>query len=475
MEISNGVKNLKFPKIQTLGTLAIFLTMLGFLGFLLFYRLGNHPLIDWDEAIYAQVAKESFKNHNQLELTYFSNAWFEKPPVMIWLTETGYKIFGQNEFGARFWVAFFALLTILLTALFIKELSGSFLAVLLGIGSYLIFYQYLQHSYFLNFDIPAAFFILFALYGYFKTYKDSRYFYLLAFALGMGIMVKSAIGLIVLPIIFLDLLWQKKSLVFKRQINKHFWKGCLLFLAITVPWHLFQTLANGKKFWDNYLFFHVFGRYLTTLENHSGPFFYYLPLFFQNKLLALLCAISLLYFAIKLIFARRSQNNYFLPLIAVLVIFLFFSLAKTKRYEYITIIYPFLAIIIGISLSQILKLTKLKIISFLGALIFLAIFIGLGWQQNQFKLLKWEGEQIYLDNKAIAEFVKNQKAGTKVYQNPVALLSGPSLNYYLGYQLQNLPSNLKLPGDFILNPQYRIFHANKKNIYKFNGFLYIDQ
>jgi 4-amino-4-deoxy-L-arabinose transferase-like glycosyltransferase len=29
-------------------------------------------------------------------------AWFEKPALMYWLAALGFKLFGLNEFGARF-------------------------------------------------------------------------------------------------------------------------------------------------------------------------------------------------------------------------------------------------------------------------------------------------------------------------------------------------------------------------------------
>src|SRR5271163_1537264 len=99
-------------------------------AFATFYHLGKRPLIDYDESIYAQVARESLQNGNQLGFTWLGNTalhrsemWFEKPPLMIWLTEISYLAFGVNEFAARFWTAIFAVLTLPLAFLFTRKLS----------------------------------------------------------------------------------------------------------------------------------------------------------------------------------------------------------------------------------------------------------------------------------------------------------------------------------------------------------------
>src|SRR4030095_9882256 len=40
--------------------------------------------------------------------------WFEKPPLIYWLSSGGYALFGENEFGARFGVAVIAIFGVLL-------------------------------------------------------------------------------------------------------------------------------------------------------------------------------------------------------------------------------------------------------------------------------------------------------------------------------------------------------------------------
>ena len=55
---------------------------------------------DWDEAIYAQIAKEMV--HTGSDHPHWGyKLWFEKPPLLMWITAILYKIFGINELWSR--------------------------------------------------------------------------------------------------------------------------------------------------------------------------------------------------------------------------------------------------------------------------------------------------------------------------------------------------------------------------------------
>ncbi|MEO1447748.1 MAG: glycosyltransferase family 39 protein, partial [Cyanobacteria bacterium J06635_11] len=76
--------------------------MLGLIAFtMLFWRLGAESLNDWDEAIYAQVAKEIVNSGDWLTLHWGYEVWFHKPPLFMWVTATFFKLFEVNEFWAR--------------------------------------------------------------------------------------------------------------------------------------------------------------------------------------------------------------------------------------------------------------------------------------------------------------------------------------------------------------------------------------
>jgi 4-amino-4-deoxy-L-arabinose transferase-like glycosyltransferase len=64
--------------------------------------LGDIGLIGPDEPRYAAIAREMLASGDYITPRLYGVPWFEKPPLMYWLAALGYKLFGINEFGARF-------------------------------------------------------------------------------------------------------------------------------------------------------------------------------------------------------------------------------------------------------------------------------------------------------------------------------------------------------------------------------------
>src|SRR5918993_5233926 len=65
------------------------------------WRLDARSLEDWDEAIYAQIAKEMLSSGDWLTLHWGYEPFFEKPPFLMWSTATLFSLFGVSELTAR--------------------------------------------------------------------------------------------------------------------------------------------------------------------------------------------------------------------------------------------------------------------------------------------------------------------------------------------------------------------------------------
>ena len=63
-----------------------------------FFQLGSPRLDSWDEAIYAQVAKEMVSSGDWITPHWNQQEFFQKPPLLIWLTALLFKVFGISEF-----------------------------------------------------------------------------------------------------------------------------------------------------------------------------------------------------------------------------------------------------------------------------------------------------------------------------------------------------------------------------------------
>jgi 4-amino-4-deoxy-L-arabinose transferase-like glycosyltransferase len=72
-------------------------------GMLLFFPfLGAVPLFDWDEVNFAEIAREMMVTKDYLNVQIDYTPFWEKPPLFIWMQVVSMKLFGVNEFAARF-------------------------------------------------------------------------------------------------------------------------------------------------------------------------------------------------------------------------------------------------------------------------------------------------------------------------------------------------------------------------------------
>ena len=395
-----------------------------------FYHLGNRPLIDYDESIYAQVAREALQNHSQLDLTWLGYIaqhkppqFFDKPPLIIWLVETSQLVFGVNEFSARLWTAIFAILTLPLVFLFTQKLSQSFAAAILSVAAFFAAFQFDDFAGVLQLDIPVGFFVLLALYSFWQARENDRYHLLFWAAMGLGVMTKSVIGLLPLPIV---LIFSVPAADFKWLKSKNFMLGGLLFLAIILPWHILQQIHYGKAFWDQYLTYHLLKRYAVTLDSNGGSAHFYADIFFRQGILFGCLMLSLAHFIAR---SFKSKPHFF-PTVALLLIFLFFSAAATKLPPYILVVYPYAAIMIGMTLAALAgsleNFWKNSGNIFIAAVIF--VFVVASLEHKQIRLAQENDPQLVAD-KAVGEFLKTHNLDQHVYYYSVNWQK-PAIIYY---------------------------------------------
>ena len=75
-----------------------------FAGCLLFHVAATWslPLIDRDEPRFAEAARE-MRERADFIVPYFNNQFrFDKPPLTYWFQVASYRVFGENDFAARF-------------------------------------------------------------------------------------------------------------------------------------------------------------------------------------------------------------------------------------------------------------------------------------------------------------------------------------------------------------------------------------
>lgn len=324
--------------------------LLGILAVLvIFYGLGNVNLRDWDEAIYAQVSKEMILNNNYLTLHWNYKPWFEKPPLLMWITALFFQCFGVSEFWARAASAFSGvglIFIVYLVGKLIYNRNVGFIASLILLFSY----EFLNRARMGTTDTLLCFLFFVAIYGYLRlTTKDQKWWYLIWMSFALAFMLKSWAAIIMLPIfafaIFLD------NHVYDTLHSKHFWLGILFTCLLVLPWHIIMIAKYGQEFIDDYFFYHAVMRTIKVLEMHHGG-----PLYYVNELQKLFSPwIYLVPFAIALSIKENieGQSRSRILLILIMIVIGFYSvIVKTKLWWYIHPLYPAFAILIAALLVQ---------------------------------------------------------------------------------------------------------------------------
>ena len=315
--------------------------------FLSFVKLGNMALTDPDETFYAESAKEMLDSGQWSTPLIFGEPQFEKPPLYYWLIMASYKMFGVNEFAARFPSAVLAIFGVLGIFFLGRILFSSFCGFISGIV-FATCVEGLVLSRGCVTDMTLTVFILlcftFFLIG---QARQKTIFYLMAAAMAaLAVLTKGPIGLFITGAVIL------LYLIFSRQLGelKKIPIGqCLaIFLVVALPWYIVVTRIHGARFISEFFGFQNVTRFLHP-EHTSGisPFFY-IPVVIGGLFpwsLFLPSGAWLMYKNRK--FSSKIKASNLFLLVWFLLVFVFFSTSKTKLVTYIFPLFPVLAVVVG--------------------------------------------------------------------------------------------------------------------------------
>lgn len=337
-------------------------SLLAIVLFISFFRLGSVTLFDVDEAVFSEATKEMLENGDWITPTYNGENRYDKPVLFYWLMAASYKLFGINEFGARFPSALSGSLLCLAVFFFVIRLYGekrAFYAVLsLALSLYFLVYSHAAVT-----DMALTFFIALSLFSFYLSlvhWKNTDR-YLLGFYLfsALAFLTKGLVGILFpfgIAMVYLLVTEGPKGL--KRAFSA---KGIILFLLISAPWYIAQLAINGQDFFEQFFVKHHFKRYTGVISGHKGPIYYYIP----ALIIGLLPWIAFLPAGIRNafggsnepevtseakrigpFFSRYSSPDFF-ALLWFAFMFVFFSFSTTKLPNYILPAIPAASILIA--------------------------------------------------------------------------------------------------------------------------------
>ncbi len=308
---------------------------------LFFTALNKASLWDMDEPHNAECSREMLERHDFIVPTFNYELRGDKPVLIYWFMELAYKIFGVNEFSARFFSPIFGIGTILLVYLFGCQVfdfkTGHWAAlILITILLFNVSVRIATPDAMLIFFINLAIFSFYL--GYFK--KQPLYFYLFYVAMALAVLSKGPMGIVLpLGVVFFFILLKRDIGILKEMRLK---QGIIIFFLLAIPWYVLVSIKTNGEFFSEFVMKHNIYRYLNVMQGHRGPFFYYLlvlplGLFPWGGLLPFLPFHS---------YKKITDVQIFLWIWIVLFI-VFFSFAHTKLPTYINPIFPSISLLLA--------------------------------------------------------------------------------------------------------------------------------
>jgi 4-amino-4-deoxy-L-arabinose transferase-like glycosyltransferase len=317
--------------------------------------LGHNRLTDWDEGIYAQVSREMLQS-GWLVPHWNSLVWIDKPPLTYWITALFFKLFGVSEFTARIGSALSAITLVAVLHAWLLRTRDNVTAwlstvILLSTFGFLHVARVGETDTLLSLGsllalIGLANLLLAHDLGSTTASLNGWYLYWTGFAIAL--MSKSAAsGTLFLTLLVLLAI----DPTLRRRIRAPFFYGLLLFLALTLPWHLFMLHRFGQVFVGLYLGLHVLGRVAYQFDGHLTPWWYYL------RVLLFSAPPWVLLYPIALYVTFRTPSLRTLRPLAVfaLVQILFFSCIQTRLPHYMAPAYAPLSTLVAVWLADYLR------------------------------------------------------------------------------------------------------------------------
>lgn len=235
--------------------------------------IGLTPLFDWDEVNFAECAREMIVTKDYFNVTINFEAFWEKPPLFIWMQTLSMLIFGINEFAARFPNVIAAVITLLVLYRFGKEFFGEKFGIA---WSALYACSILPFMYF-NSGIIDPWFNFFIFYGIIQFYQGSiqyltRNFVWSGLFIGLAILTKGPVGLLLIGGAF--------SVYFLVNRFKDFPSigklAIFIFTTLFVGslWFILLFVSGHQEIIQEFIIYQV-RLFQTQDAGHGGPLYYH--------------------------------------------------------------------------------------------------------------------------------------------------------------------------------------------------------
>jgi len=227
------------------------------------------------DAVQAQIARNMLASSDWVTARLDGVVYLEKAPLVYWIIAASYAVFGVHDWAARIPIALSAMALSCVTAAFGIWAFGRRAGLYAGLCMATCIGLFLFTRILIP-DVMLTLTVAVAMWAFLRALDEQEphprfWAAVLALNLGLGLLLKSLIG-IVFPIAAGLLYLHATGQLFLRHAWKrlHPFSGLLIVLAVAVPWHVLATLRNPPYF-------------AFTLHSGPGQYHGFLWFFFVNE------------------------------------------------------------------------------------------------------------------------------------------------------------------------------------------------
>jgi 4-amino-4-deoxy-L-arabinose transferase-like glycosyltransferase len=209
-------------------------------------RAGAGPLANYDDAYYAEKAKQMLRTGDWLTPRFAGVERLDNPPLFLWLMAGSFAVLGVRAFAAVLWSALAGVACVALTHRLARRLgfepfeAWAAALVLLSTGYFL---KYANHA---MFDVFLTALFLLTLLAYRRAWEGERAAWVAAGVFtGLGVLTKSALGLLPMIVITAHALWCGRV---RRSIATGAWLTPLVAIGVLLPWYGYQLVTHRDAF-----------------------------------------------------------------------------------------------------------------------------------------------------------------------------------------------------------------------------------
>jgi 4-amino-4-deoxy-L-arabinose transferase-like glycosyltransferase len=326
-----------------------------------FCHLGVYGLWEPDEARYAEIAREMLVLHDYVTPHLDYVPYVEKPPLLYWLTALAMRLFGIDEFAARFTNAAAALVAIAAVYLFVRRVFGARQGVLAATilttsALYALMAQVLTTDMVLTATVTVALFAF-----YLQWSSGGAWWMLMYPMMALGVLTKGPIA-VAIPVlvggIFLVLEGDWHGVVRRFQVIP----GIVLVALIAGPWFV-AIMVQQPDFFSFYFIGEHLQRFFQASYSHGQPFYYYIPVI-VGGMLPWSLFVPFIHWP-----TLRSDPTRRFCLVTAATILVLFSLASAKLIPYVLPAMPFVAIAIANGLDEFITERDCRPLAVVGPLL----------------------------------------------------------------------------------------------------------